>query len=288
MIKTILAPLSGSDTDQIVLETALSLARPLDAHIECSHTFLDVGEAARHLPEISFLLGAALHSALESLEERCGRETAAALRHFAEFRDAQAFPANAGPPGSGLSMSMQQDFGDPVASLCRHARHNDLVVMGRPKDGDGVAGNLHQRLLLEGGSPILLVPEYTSGSLLDTVAICWKETAEASRAVALALPLLKRAKNVFLISVSEEDNGPHSSMQPIVRRLAWHGIAAEVTLTARGAHSTMNTIRTTARDRHADLLVMGGFSRGPMREMLFGGCTQEALSFGDLPIFIAR
>ena len=37
---------------------------------------------------------------------------------------------------------------------------------------------------------------------------------------------------------------------------------------------------------HADLLVVGGFGRGPFREVLFGGVTQSIIEHADYPVFI--
>jgi len=31
---------------------------------------------------------------------------------------------------------------------------------------------------------------------------------------------------------------------------------------------------------------MGGYGRGPARELLFGGCTQAAIDSADTPVFI--
>ena len=41
-----------------------------------------------------------------------------------------------------------------------------------------------------------------------------------------------------------------------------------------------------AADLQADLLVVGGFGRGPLRELLFGGVTRSLLESAELPVFM--
>ena len=45
MIRTILVPTSGSETDAVVFETALAAARPCQAHLEFFHVRVSAGEA---------------------------------------------------------------------------------------------------------------------------------------------------------------------------------------------------------------------------------------------------
>jgi len=47
MIKTILVPTGGSDTDFVVFETALAVAQLFRAHLEFFQVRVDAGEAAR-------------------------------------------------------------------------------------------------------------------------------------------------------------------------------------------------------------------------------------------------
>ena len=49
MIKTILVPATGSDSDLAVFGSALSVARPFGAHIDALHAHLDPVEAAVRL-----------------------------------------------------------------------------------------------------------------------------------------------------------------------------------------------------------------------------------------------
>jgi nucleotide-binding universal stress UspA family protein len=45
---------------------------------------------------------------------------------------------------------------------------------------------------------------------------------------------------------------------------------------------------STAREENADLLVMGGYGRGPWREMFFGGATRELVAASLLPLLLVH
>ena len=36
----------------------------------------------------------------------------------------------------------------------------------------------------------------------------------------------------------------------------------------------------------ADFLVMGGYSTGPLRQEIFGGCTRSMLEHAEVPLFL--
>jgi Universal stress protein family len=72
MIRTILVPTSGSETDAVVFETALVAARPCQAHLEFFHVRVSSGEALRYTPHASFARGKALRGVLQELKQDDG------------------------------------------------------------------------------------------------------------------------------------------------------------------------------------------------------------------------
>ena len=82
-MKTILVPVGGSDTDEVVFETALTVARPLAAHLEFLHIRVGAGGAALHTPHVAFARGAALRNALDDLAQQGESRAATAAITFA-------------------------------------------------------------------------------------------------------------------------------------------------------------------------------------------------------------
>lgn len=288
MFKTILVPLGGGEADRVVLDTALTLARPFGAYMDCFHSYLDGVEATASLPSVSFLVGPALHDALEHLDRRGHTRAVAALRRCIDFCKENDIDTSCTRQDGAVSAGMVQAHGRPAENLIFQARHHDLVVMARPGENDGLPADTLPQMLLKGGQPILLVPEYSSGHLLEHQMICWKDTAESARAVAAAMPLLKKASRVTVISVEEGKPAGRASLDALLRHLAHHEIQAGIATALAGNQPLMDALTQCALDHGADLLVMGGYSRGAARELWFGGCTQSALDRGGLPIFIAH
>lgn len=98
-----------------------------------------------------------------------------------------------------------------------------------------------------------------------------------------ALPLLRRAGRVAVVTVTEHSAAV--AVDEVARHLAWHEVKASGTVAPQN-RTVMDTLWACARDSHATLVVMGAFSRSPLRELAFGGCTQSVLSRGDLPVLL--
>jgi hypothetical protein len=84
-----------------------------------------------------------------------------------------------------------------------HARRNDLVVVGRAKTANGLPADFLEQLLMGCGRPVLIAGSAPEPMPTGTIMVCWKEAAEAARAVNAAMPFLVHAKRVVIVSVAE-------------------------------------------------------------------------------------
>jgi nucleotide-binding universal stress UspA family protein len=166
------------------------------------------------------------------------------------------------------------------------ARHCDLVVLGRAARADGLPRDLVELILVGSGRPILLAPPRPVGRIAGTALVCWKETAEAARALAAALPLLVKSSRVIVLSVEEGEGTSLQHGVAVVRYLAWHGVGAEARWLPTDGRAIAEQIDAAAADYGADLMVMGGYGHGRMRELIFGGCTQRFLERAARPVLL--
>ena len=280
-MKTILVPAGGGDTDQVVFETAMAAARPLAAHLEFLHIHVGVAEAARHTPHIEFASGAALRNALNDLAQRSEGRAVTASDNVREFCARWNVEMIEKPCVSQVvTARWRLEEGDALERLVFHARHNDLVVMGRPTKSDGLPQDRLESLLMACGRPLLIASSSAPKSLLSTVMVCWKEAPDAARAVSAAMPLLTKAERVVLVSVRESADPTAEAVAEIVRQLEWHGINADARVLSLDGRSTAELLAATARECGASLSIMGGYGHRRARELLFGGCTQAVLEFG--------
>lgn len=285
MIKTIFVPASGSSTDASVFATALALARPLEAHLRFHHVHLSACEAAVHAPHVEFCQGPAISAALEYLRRQGDYLCAGALRHFQDLCETHNVPVLQGPQeGTTLSAAWTEETAP--GRLIFHARHSDLVVLGRRHNQDYMPGGLIENLLLSSGRPIVIAPDVAPRSATGTVLVAWKETPEAARALAASLPLLRQAQRVVIVSVEEKGCASSEALRDLAQQLQWHRIRAEVNIVADGNRSTVGRLTETAAVQHADLLVLGGFGHGPLHERVFGGVTQALIEQAGLPLLL--
>jgi nucleotide-binding universal stress UspA family protein len=218
------------------------------------------------------------------------KKTARAAHHtFQKFIADNGIRAADRPDAiAGLSASWREEEGDFTRLVTRAALVNDVVVIGRPSAHELLpeAGSI-----LSGcGRPVLLAPQRTPEDLTSTIAIAWKETAEAARAVTAAMPLLRRATKVLILSVSEDDDATRAerSASCLADKLRWHGLNVVPHHVPRDTLSAPEALMAVASEMRARLVVMGGYGHSRAYEFVFGGFTRHALAQADLPILMAH
>ena len=285
-IKTILVPASGTATDHAVFETAHAVARSLRAHLDFYHLRIPPGEASPYVPHVDYAIGPALRNALDYLRDQTAERALMAARHVGDFCATRNIRIAGNPTGlSTISASWTEETGDAPRRLMTRARHSDLIVVGRSQGPDGLPRYFLETLLLGCGRPLLIAVATPPTRPIGTVVVGWKETAEAARALASALPILARADQVILVSVEEEEAVAPGALDDLRRALEWHGVNPMIrSISAAGPIAEV--LAATAAHERADLLVMGAYGHGRMREVIFGGCTQAFLEQADLPVFM--
>lgn len=141
--------------------------------------------------------------------------------------------------------------------------------------------------LFETGRPILIAPHNPVESLGKRIAIFWKESPEAAKAVWAAIPFLRQADQVKVFSVGD-DAPTKASLERIGAGLKRATIAAEtVLINPKGADDSQKLI-DAANDMNADMIVMGAYSHSRLQEFIFGGVTRDVLDGLARPVFMAH
>jgi nucleotide-binding universal stress UspA family protein len=180
-----------------------------------------------------------------------------------------------------------------LRAFARQALYADLVVLGqRERDGEvdsGVPKDFVESVLIDSGKPILVVPYIgLPQSLGRTVMVAWKETREAARAVAAALPLLSRAEGVHVATWSDEHASERERLPALLAYLDRHGIAADLHHYGDEPRNIGDYILSSAADLNADMLVMGGYSHSRARELILGGATRAVLESMTVPVLMVH
>ena len=179
---------------------------------------------------------------------------------------------------------------EPMQTIIEAARLADLIVTGSTATA---AFKVPQKvnlgeLVLASGRPVLDVGGAITAAKFDKVLIGWKDTREARRAVADALPILQRAGEVTAVTVSEGEPGlERAGLDDLVTWLGRHGISAHSEVIAN-PEGFVDVLETAALLRGVDLLVTGGYGHSRFREWLFGGMTRRLLEANSLNRFFSN
>jgi nucleotide-binding universal stress UspA family protein len=223
---------------------------------------------------------------MEYLDRQDQMLSKTAIRHFTDFCNANSLTVQDTPSTDDrVTAALLEETDQAETRLLMHARHSDLVVLGRPHTDDLMPDNLIELLLLGCGRPIVIAPVEAPKSVTGTIVVGWKESCGAARALNAALPLLTRANRVVLATVDEGDSPAPEALDHLVRQLAWDGIAAETRRTSNKSKPAEALVSITA-DLKADLQVVGAFERAPLRESVFGGVTRTLIEHAQCAVFM--
>jgi nucleotide-binding universal stress UspA family protein len=176
-----------------------------------------------------------------------------------------------------------------AAEVWDQARMADLVVIARPEAEDPAFAHSIDRLLVEGGTPCLLVPgQAKSGTAFRRIVVAWNGSREAKRAIDEAMPLLHRAEAIQLLTIGDPPAAPapHDD-HAVATHLARHGLIAEIAHVAEDG-GIADTVLEAARSFGADLLVMGAYGHSRTAEALLGGVTHDVVRAATLPVLLSR
>ncbi|HUN49464.1 MAG TPA: universal stress protein [Candidatus Sulfotelmatobacter sp.] len=191
----------------------------------------------------------------------------------------------------GVAAEYRTGEGDAVALLTDASRAADVVLVGqKERDGSGAAGTpaIAEALVLSAACPVLVVPYAGSfAGIGRRVLIAWNDSREASRAVRDALPLLRRAAQVMLLTVNPAADQQIPGAE-IAAYLAHHGVTVEASQTVAKDIDIADVLVSSLADRSADLLVMGAWGHSRFRELVLGGVTRDVLKQATVPVLMSH
>ena len=176
-------------------------------------------------------------------------------------------------------------------TIGRIGRRFDLIIVGQPDRQKSSADQVvDEGVLFESGRPVIFVPFIQKGAAkLDRIMICWDGGRAAARAVADALPLLKKAKQVEVAIISDKpsksDEVPGADLG---QHLARHGFKVDVKHITSPDIDVPSTILSHASDSSADMIVMGGYGHSRLREFVLGGATRGLLESMTVPVLMSH
>jgi len=279
-MKTILVPTEHYDSMRPTLETALLLARRCDSYVEGFALRFGISEFVAVDMAGGFPLEAFRQEGLE--DEKQARQM------FETFMQSNNVPAATGASG-GLSYGWLSDAPEGESFVGSYGRVFDVTVLGRP---DASTMRLHNKALesglFESGRPVLICPPAAPKTIASNVLVHWNCSTEQALATALALPLLRQAERVTVLTVNGGAGVPGPTADQAITYLRRNGIGAEGKTIELEGRTTGEAVLATAGSLGCDLLIKGAYTQSRLRQMIFGGTTQHILEHANLPVLLAR
>ena len=277
MYRNLLVHIPTERSPRAAIDASVSLAMTWDAALEA----IAVGyESVNDVPFVAEA-GLALTAAFDAQHTRALECANNALAVF----EVEAKAAHIRYKSEALGAS----FAEAAVLFNARARLCDLVIVTQPDPAIETYDNLlPQRALLRSGAPLLMVPHTFRGALgAAHVGICWDGSRLAARALRDAMPLLRRADSISVLTVEgafSVEADPHR----LVARLASLGLPAKV-ISVKADHSDIQpTILSIAADEALDLLVMGGYGHSRLHEVILGGVTRDMFRSMTVPTLMSH
>lgn len=269
-MKTILVHIEGDEGQAARLAAALDLARASGGHLVCLAV----------MPYAAYALG----------DPAMGAFPVTTLIDAVEARRREErVTVEAQLNREGVSWEWHSADGDSSDRLVEQARLADVVVMSAGPFSRqaqlvlGITGDV----AIRAPAPVLAVPPALQRfNVAGPALVCWDGGQEAANAVKKALPMLRLAQNVTLLTVAEKDS-PYTA-RAAAAFLSRHDVHADVVERDAGGASVEQVIRSVAAERGAAWIVQGAYGHSRLRQMLFGGVTRGLLAEAPVPILLAH
>jgi len=149
---------------------------------------------------------------------------------------------------------------------------------------------LSEAVLFGSGRPVLMVPYITQSPIrTDRILICWDGGIPAARAVHDAMPFLRKAKTIDVVTVNEkEDSDSEATSAALITHLARRDLAVKPYRLTADTPNIHNAILSLAADNNSDLIVMGGYGHSRLREFILGGTTRGMFESLTVPALISH
>ena len=265
-MKTVMVIIHDDAGQEARLQCALDVTRALEGHMIC----MDVVQ----LPVVADDLGVGTASAMLVMDER-------------DREDSNIDRLEPRLASEGVSYEWARVQCNADSAIADAARLVDLIVVGRQGIGDmSETGDLASRLAALTSAPILLVPsDQKSLDVSGKALVAWDGSTSNDAAVRAAVPLLKLADEVDILTIGDTANDADPA--EVADYLARHGCRATARRIPK-AGDISDQLLDALRTSGAKWAVTGSYGHSRLREALFGGASKTLLAKAPIPILLSH
>jgi len=279
-IKTVLAYLPSEELAEPVLKGAVALAKAHGAHVVGLHL------EASYYPAYGEVAIAMPPDVIEQMRKPL-RERAQKLEENFKARMADENISSQWRSGT-------TEYSTLPGRIVEEAVSADMVLCPQvdPENVDVTTLDLPERLILEGGRPILVVPSEKELHIPPKrVLIAWNNSPQSARAVFDSLALMKDAEAITILTLASDADARRAAeeqAEKLAANLERHGLHAKVEAVETGHASASDYLSSRLDGDGADLMIMGCYGHSRLRELVFGGVTRDMLGGVKVPTVMSH
>lgn len=285
-IKTIILPIRESDVADSLMETAVGMAIRNIAHLD---VLFVRNNPERMVPFGSLGVSAKMRdSIIESASATANEQADDLKQRFVNICASSKILINSRgshPDQPSADFLIRQGARDEMIGA--YGRLADLIMVPQPLSISPPPSSF-EAALRDTGRPVLMVPRkkilMNAGK---TLAIGWNGSKEAAQAVAAVMGNLKKADKVFVLE-SEKRSKNLLNADEACTYLECHGVSAEPVRFSTGHHPVGEALLNKTSELDCDRLIVGGYSRAKLRNMIMGGVTGHLMKHSDIPVIFVH
>lgn len=180
-----------------------------------------------------------------------------------------------------------------LKKVLARARVADIAIIGQVPanivDND-IGSGFYTQFIINLGKPVLLLPNKAKISThFKTIIVAWDGGRESTRAIADALPFLRAANLVYVMTAAtKKDPDKKLPDVDIAAFLSRHGVKVEIEKVDNITIEAVEWILSRASEVKADLLVMGAYGHNRFNEFILGGMTRTVMQTMPLPVLMSH
>jgi nucleotide-binding universal stress UspA family protein len=283
-IAKIIVPLTGTQRDREALATAFAAAKPFHADVVALFVRAD---PRLGIPYMGMAVSPNIIMDLVDAAEKTNLQAAKAARvMLAEAASAANVALTTAPQkGATASCSFLEMEGYFPNCVAEAARLSDLIVFGPMTTTDGPdLADAFSETLIKTERPVLLA-NHAPSVFPGKTFIAWDGSATAAHALVGAMPFLRRASEIVLLSCCSTQPRK-ADYKDVSDYLAAHGLSCREEAIDPAGRSIGGALLYGATKNGADLLIMGGYGHSKLGEVIFGGVTQHVRWHASIPVLM--
>lgn len=278
MIKSMLICTDGSAYGDVACSYAVSLARRCRARLTALHVLDSRMLEGPLMADISGWIGAQPYGAQvrqfrELLEQR-GEAVVAAFNQLCK--------------GQGLEAEAEMRMGHPSRVILEAEARTELLIMGQKGEhasliGDMMGSNV-ERVARHATTPCLITP--AAFQPVTKIVAAYDGSGHGVKALREAVELgIALESEVLVLTVTESRGGTEAEQiaeDGLKIAEAHEGKVARVVVEGEPAEAILRA----AHEQACNLIVVGAYGHGRIREMFIGSTTNQLISEADVPVLL--